>query len=563
MLGIPMAPNRHIRTPWGWWTLALLVEMGLFFVAGSRIRGLLANTLFLILGTLAISVPMGTGLAILITKTQIVGRKWLERLLVSLLLVPLYVQAAAWQAALGWGGWLPAWLAAMDPVYRGQAVWLVGWQGAIWVHAMAAVPWVTLLVATAMDGIDRELEEDAILHGSWVQVIWRVSLPQALAGVFLACLWVAAMCASEITVTDLFQIRSFAEEVYTAASLGELNRTIPMGQPGHGIQPEESADGFPLWLGTVMLGILAVTAMGTLGRWLQSERLHASGWRWQQTRGRWILSSAGWGLAILLAGIPLTSMAWKAGTQVEREGDRFVRSWSATKLVGVLADTPGKHRREWGWSFTLGGAVAVAATTSGTLLAWALRKRWLPVVPMAILVALGFGLPGPVLGVWLIRVLNWPYDSAFGFLTWFYDETLLAPMLAQTIRALPLVTFLLWIQMERVPQDLLDNAASEGANSWSQLIYVVLPLRWVGLLAAACVAFIIAIGELAATVLVMPPGVSTLSIRIFGLLHYGAEDQVAALCLVLWLFTSLLTVGALTFLEAGDSMKDSSVGSRQ
>jgi iron(III) transport system permease protein len=78
---------------------------------------------------------------------------------------------------------------------------------------------------------------------------------------------------------------------------------------------------------------------------------------------------------------------------------------------------------------------------------------------------------------------------------------------------------------------------------------VVLPLRWASLLAAAWLAFIIAIGELAATVLVMPPGVSTLSIRIFGLLHYGAEDQVAALCLTLWLMTGLLTVGVVKLLE--------------
>ncbi len=193
--------------------------------------------------------------------------------------------------------------------------------------------------------------------------------------------------------------------------------------------------------------------------------------------------------------------------------------------------------------------MAIAATGCGTWLAWTLRKRWLPAVPLAILVAAGFGLPGPVLGVWLIRVLNWPPDSALSFLTWCYDETLLAPMLAQTIRALPLVTLFLWTQMERVPQNLLDNAASEGAGFWRQLLYVVLPLRWASLLAAAWLAFIIAIGELAATVLVSPPGVSTLSIRIFGLLHYGAEDQVAALCLTLWLMTGPLTVVVVTFME--------------
>ena len=43
----------------------------------------------------------------------------------------------------------------------------------------------------------------------------------------------------------------------------------------------------------------------------------------------------------------------------------------------------------------------------------------------------------------------------------------------------------------------------------------------------------VAWGDLAASVLVVPPGVTTLSIRIFGLLHYGVEDQVAGICLAL------------------------------
>ena len=530
------------RHPWRWWAVALLVELGLFMASAPRVRGLLANTWLLILGTLAISLPLGTLLAVLVAKTDVVGRKWLGRLLLSLLLVPLYVQTAAWQAAFGWGGWLPAWLATINFCHPGQMVWLTGWRGALWVHAMAAVPWVTLLMAVAMGGIARELEEDALMHGSPGQVIWRVTMRHAWAGMALASLWTAAVCASEITVTDLFQIRTFAEEIYTAARLGAL-----AGARTDGFS-EETLLG-SLGPGLAMLGVLVVAAVALMGRWFIAKESVASPWRLRLLRGRWLATGLGWLLVVLLVGLPLVSMAWKAGTQVESEGDRLVRGWSAVKLAHELAVSPVKHRREWSWSFVLGCSVAVVATTGGTLLAWGLRKRWLPVGPVAIVLAFGFGMPGPVLGVWIIRCLNWPSHSPLGFLTWCYDKTLLAPLLAQTIRALPLVTLLLWTQMESVSQDLLDSAAGEGAGGWSQLTRVVLPLRWPGVLAAACVAFIVAIGELAATVLVVPPGVSTLSIRIFGLLHYGAEDQVAALCLAIWLLTSLLAVGAFVLVE--------------
>ena len=53
-----------------------------------------------------------------------------------------------------------------------------------------------------------------------------------------------------------------------------------------------------------------------------------------------------------------------------------------------------------------------------------------------------------------------------------------------------------------------------------------------GAFAAALVgAFALAWGELSAIHLATPPGIETVTQRIFGLLHAGADDQVAALCL--------------------------------
>jgi len=42
----------------------------------------------------------------------------------------------------------------------------------------------------------------------------------------------------------------------------------------------------------------------------------------------------------------------------------------------------------------------------------------------------------------------------------------------------------------------------------------------------------IVFGDLAASILVVPPGVMTLPIRVFNLLHAGVDDQVAAVSLV-------------------------------
>lgn len=51
------------------------------------------------------------------------------------------------------------------------------------------------------------------------------------------------------------------------------------------------------------------------------------------------------------------------------------------------------------------------------------------------------------------------------------------------------------------------------------------------MLVAWLVAFAIACGELSATILVTPAGITTVPIRVFRLLHAGVRNQVAAICL--------------------------------
>jgi iron(III) transport system permease protein len=63
--------------------------------------------------------------------------------------------------------------------------------------------------------------------------------------------------------------------------------------------------------------------------------------------------------------------------------------------------------------------------------------------------------------------------------------------------------------------------------------------------AAWLIALAVAVGELAATVLVIPPGTTTIAVRIFSLLHYGVEDRVASLCLVMIGAVAVATLGAL------------------
>ena len=176
---------------------------------------LLRNTLLLAAGSCAISLPLGTALAFLLWRTDLPGRRLALALLAGLLLTPLYLQAAAWDAGWGQLGWYSL---ACGP---SAAPWLSGWHGAIWVHSLASVPWVVMLVGAAAVAIEPELEEDALLSGSAWQAFVHVSLPRLLAGVAVAAGWVLLATATEMTVTDLFRVRTYAEELYTGFALGD------------------------------------------------------------------------------------------------------------------------------------------------------------------------------------------------------------------------------------------------------------------------------------------------------------------------------------------------------
>ena len=220
-----MSPHGHWPTSGPKLLLfSLLGAIVCFAFATTRLQGLLFNSALLSLGTLAISLPVGTLLAFLLSKTSIIGRRTIQSLMIAMLFVPLFVQATAWKAALEPTGWLNS--------VANLPTGLSGWPGAIWVHGVSAIPWVTFFVSVALSHVPRELEEEALQDGYGPNVLWQVSLPRARGAVIASALWITVICFGEITITDLFQIRTFAEEIYTAANLGVLNDPLhPRKQP--------------------------------------------------------------------------------------------------------------------------------------------------------------------------------------------------------------------------------------------------------------------------------------------------------------------------------------------
>jgi iron(III) transport system permease protein len=512
------------------WILVAAILAGLLLATPWRVGGLLANTLQLGAGALSLALPLGALLGVLLGKVEIGGRRAIAALLLGGAFTPLYVQATAWEALLGGGGLLVGRSASgyAEP-------WLVGWRGAIWVHGMAGVPWVALLTAWALKSVERPLEEESLQDARAVRVLRRVSLRRGAAGLMAGAAWVAVACATEIGVTDLYQVRTSAEEVYVAASLGSLLPTAPGAMTPAGAPPaEESASAFSTGVAlAVTIAVFAaasVAALAILSR-LAPQAVAADdddAWRLHPRHGG-LLTALAWGVLSVAVLTPLVGLAWRAGVAVHPGEGGLERSWSAAKAVSLCAASPWQHRREWGWSLATGSLATLVVLAAGIPLAWIARttgRRWL-----AAAAGVAVAVPAPLAGVATIALVNRPADSPLAFLGDWYDRTLLAPVLVQAWRALPLAGWWLWMQLATVPDDLLEAARSEGAGPVAQLWRIALPMRIGAVAGAATIALLLAVGELSATLLVAPPGVTTLSVRIFQMLHYGADDRVAALCL--------------------------------
>lgn len=506
----------------------------LIALAGRRVAGLLISSALVAAPAAAIGLAIGLVIALGVAKSRAPGRWLAMAACFGLVLLPLHLVATGWLSALGDLGWLSN-LLAQDGPSRG---WFIGYPGAIALHALAAAPWAALLSTAALSAVDSRREEQALLDAGAARVLWRITLREAAPALLAIGVLLAVMAATEIAATDLLGVRTFAEEVYLQAAAGQL--TGEGGDEGR----------LRLAAGVGAMGLLAAAALGVLAWRLAplAEALTTKPWRLSR-QASWPIAIAMWSLVALLLMGPISSLVITAGTGVEIVEDEPIRSWSVTKTLQTVAAAPWQHRRELGVSLRLAFAVATGATLLAAAIAWAMRRGRGVAVIGCLLLALAIAIPGPVIGVGGIRLLNQPLDSPLAWLGELYG-TWFAPWLVQMLRITPALALLLWPAAARVADELLDAARADGASLAGRLLRVAGPLCLPAIGAAWGVGFALSLGELSATVLVVPPGTPPLSVRMLSLLHYGVEDRVAAIGLVLF-GVALLIAGVVAWLLPG------------
>lgn len=510
--------------PRGGGAAVVLLSLAILAFTSTLHRELLARSLFLAGSAALLSTIWGTLLAVCLVRTAIVGRRVAMAMIIAAMLLPLYVHLASWEAMLGRLGWLSVATASPD------RPWMSGMGAAIWIHAVALLPWATSIVLVRLAAIDPRLEEQALLEQPPSLVLLHVTLPRILGAAVMALVWGMVTTIGEMTVTNVYLVNTFTEHLYSRLALAAgLEEILPSLVP-------------------LLAGLLLV--ISSLFAVLLQLRL-AEAWQTRQRRllitskmGRTIGSLVVLISLVLAMLLPTVNLLSQAGLVVETtSAGEPLRTWSPLAAARVVLESPWQFRREFLWSITLALQASTACAVVSLAIAWIASRSRAGWMLLSLVAAIGLGIPGPIVGM-LLGILR---GESSGLAARAMDETMLLPIIAQSLRIVPLQSLLLWQAMATIDRRKLDAAALDGYRPLSAMIRILISQRRLALLSAWLLGIAISWGELSCSLLVLPPGVDTITRRVFGLVHYGVDQQVAGISLLMLLaYTAVAAVLLLT-----------------
>jgi iron(III) transport system permease protein len=509
------------RNPAGW----------LAWGEGGRLFDLARNTIAVAGGTLALALPVGAALAILLYRTDLPLRECWRFLIILTLFVPLPLFASAWQAALGTGGWSPLrfWNSST------WQPWARGIGAAIWVHAMAALPWVVLIVGKGLQRVERELEEDALTQIGALGVVWHVTLPRCRGALAAAALWLVLPTCTEITVTDVMQVRTFAEEVYMHLVVGDrqaLVRSVALAVP------------LVVLVWVLMMAVARQMEKRLPGLETGTITPLVFPLRWARWPLFWVVVVA----ALAVIGVPVTGLVWKAGLA----GNPLTWSWHTVSIHLERA-----FQAQWPMlvrSLTSAGAAGIGVAGLSLVACWlALGSRrffW----GILALAAATWCLPAPIIGLGLKEsiqeVIAVTHSGALARAL-YYGPSLAPIWWAYVVRLFPYGIAMTWPLVRLIPRELLEGARVDGAGPTQVLVKVVLPMMWPVAVAVGLAVTILALGELGASKLVETAGSQTFAHELFDQMHTGVGNELAALALVLLAWIGALGIAFVAWTRFG------------
>ncbi len=449
----------------------------------ARTLELLGRTLWLGFGSAGLALLLGAPFGFLVARTDVPGAGWMRTLGVVPLFLPPLLIALTWTVLTNWRGAWPA----------------------ILVLGTGTFPLVSIFTARAFERIDARREEAAVLLGGTraaLRASWRLVAPAALCGACLSFVF----AVNDFSVPDYMswvgpKFNVYADEVF--ATWGETSH------PGRAV-----AAALPLVLLTLasLVPALALRRRGALAT-LDSD--------FQRPRtlplGRWRWAACGFCLLVLglSVGVPLGRLSYEAGGGPE---------WSVAGLQGAFSRALELARDDLRNSLLFSAAAATLAVPLALVLGHALERSRVGRL-LEPLVLLPIGVPAILFGIGIIALWNHPVTARF------YD----GPGMVILLLAGRFGAFAILIATgaaASLDTSLEDAGRTVGAGPARRLTHIVAPGMAASLGGGWLLVFVLSMRELDAAIFV-PAANATAAFRVYNAVHFGRDDFVAALALML------------------------------
>jgi iron(III) transport system permease protein len=378
---------------------------------------------------------------------------------------------------------------------------LRGWSALLLFHTYTMYPFFYILTGAGLSRIDAALAEAGKSLGAGAtRVLTRVILPQLTPSLIAAALLTFMTSMASFSAPLLFggDVRVLTLEIYTARQRGDT--TVALTE-------------------TVILAVISLGALVFFQRYEGTRKFAAAAMKGATKKRKAIRSGKSRVIAIacgvvfsLLLVLPVATLilvslaregSWTTQTlpaaytvanytrifSDPRASEVFINSLSMSAIAAIGALL---------WSFCVAALISRKGSRHWKrLLSWLILVPWaLPGTVVAVSLAEAYGRPSPLLGSFILVGTFWILPVVY------------------FLRFMPLVVRAVQASMEQIDTALEEAASSLGARWWQRFTRVTLPLVWPGAIAGTLLAFVIALGEYVASVLVFVPNNRPVSIAI-------------------------------------------------
>jgi iron(III) transport system permease protein len=457
------------------------------------------DTGVLVVAVTALAIAIGVPLAWLVVRSDIPGRRILAVSAALPLVIPSYVAALALIAAFGPRGLLQRVLEGPFGVERVPEIY--GFPGALLALTLSTYPYVYLLAAAALRGLDPSLEEAARGLGRSPLATFRsVTLPVLRPSIGAGALLVALYTLSDFGAVSLMQYDSLTRAIFLQYR-ALFDRT------------PAAVLSLALVVLTALVLVLELRSRGRARYYRPSPGAARAQRRVPLGRWRWPAVAFSTAVIAFALAVPLAVLGyWVA--RAASLGEPFEAAWEpALNSVLVSAAAAGA---------TLVAALPVTILSVRYPAAWTSGLERLSYSSNA--------LPGIVIALSLVFF-------AANYASPVY-QTLGLLILAYVVRFFPQAVAGSHAALLRVSPRLEEAARGLGRSPPAVFFSVTLPLVSSGLLAGAALVFLSTMKELPATLLLKPIGFDTLATEVWRETGVASYSQAAVPAFLLMLLAA-------------------------